>query len=269
MCYCTSAETGGFIPHTQIERFSGGPKKKQKVAALVREQVWLVVEGGYMLNPDLWTEKRNLSDQVEKKKEADRKRIAAKREAERAGRENGDMSRDSRATCRATSDATSRATRSSDSRTVDRRREDLSTVDVVSHPPRRNARPRDDDDDLTSAAINAFLERTECVITADDARSIVAKVLARAPAGTRVIHPARYVAAAIANESDPYALLGDPPLLTEILPQPAQKPFTARPDWCGDRLCDRLTRRREHPETGNDAGPCPECSGNLPDRRAS
>ena len=93
MGYCTSAETGGFIPHTQIERFLGGSKKPRKIAALVREKVWLPVEGGYLLNPDLWSEERNLSDSAEKKKAADRERIKAKRAAAKAA-QNGDMSRD-------------------------------------------------------------------------------------------------------------------------------------------------------------------------------
>lgn len=31
------------------------------------------------------------------------------------------------------------------------------------------------------------------------------------------------------------------------------------PPWCGDRLCNPITRRRETPD-GDDAGPCPSCS---------
>lgn len=261
MCYCTSAETDGFIPHTQVERFGGGPKKKQKVAALVREHIWLPVDGGYHLNPDLWSEERNLSDQAEKKREADRERMRAKRarEAGEKAAQNGSQSRDSRATCRATSDATGSATRpatcSSDSRTLEKRREDLSTAEVVSHLPLRNARPPDDDDKLVSAAVDAFLERTECAISADDARSIAAKVLARASADTPVIHADRYVAAAITREPDPFSLLGDPPPLSEILaaPAPLQVPL------CGQ--CDPRTRMREDAE--GRPYHCPECHPNA------
>src|SRR6185437_14887573 len=108
ICYCTRAESGGFIPHTQVERFGGGAKKRQKVAALVREKLWQPVKDGYVLDPLLWSEEKNLGDQAEKKREADRKRIAAKRAAERAA-QNGHESRDSSATGRATPDTTNDA----------------------------------------------------------------------------------------------------------------------------------------------------------------
>jgi hypothetical protein len=105
MGYCTRVERGGFIPHTQVPLF-GGPRLKQRVAALVREKIWIEVEGGYELDPEIWSEERNLSDQAERKRKADRERIAAKREAERAGQNGSRVSRD----CRATDSATSRAT---------------------------------------------------------------------------------------------------------------------------------------------------------------
>lgn len=85
LCYCTSAESGGFIPDTQVPRF-GCRKLRQKVDALVREGLWLRDDErrGYVLDPEIWTEERNLSDAAERKKEADRKRIADKRAAARA-----------------------------------------------------------------------------------------------------------------------------------------------------------------------------------------
>lgn len=81
MCYCTSAETGGFIPDSQLRRFLG--HKAGRVTALAREGLWLRDDGrrGYRLDPEIWTEERNLSDSAEKKREADRKRIADKRAA--------------------------------------------------------------------------------------------------------------------------------------------------------------------------------------------
>jgi hypothetical protein len=103
--YCTRVERGGFIPHTQVPRF-GGPRLKQRVAALVREKIWIEVEGGYELDPEIWSEERNLSDQAERKRKADRERVAAKRAAARAGQNGSQMSRDSRATESATSRAT-------------------------------------------------------------------------------------------------------------------------------------------------------------------
>lgn len=114
-CYCTAAESGGFIPDTQVRRF-GGPRLRQRVEALVRERLWVAADGGYVLDPEIWDESRNLGDSVEKKRRADRERIAAKRAAAR-GVDNRpssvdnpvdnravsrDMSRDSRATSRAT-----------------------------------------------------------------------------------------------------------------------------------------------------------------------
>lgn len=250
MCYLTSAETGGFIPHTQVERFGGGAKKKQKIAALVREEIWLPVEGGYLLNPRLWTEERNLSDQAEKKREADRKRIAAKRAGARS--QNGHESRDSRATGRATEDTTNDATRSGDSRGPEKRREEI-PVAVVSHPSVSDARGSDDDDigELEAAVITAFLDSTTCLITPAQARAVAAKVLGRA-AGLAVAHPAHYVVAAIANEPDPFASLFDePPPLGEILGRP---PLLKRPS-CGQ--CDPRTLMREAP----DGRPyyCPVC----------
>ena len=85
MCYCTSAETGGFIPDSQLRRFLG--HKAGRVTALARENLWLRDDGrrGYLLDPEIWTEERNLSDSAEKKREADRKRIADKRAAAKAG----------------------------------------------------------------------------------------------------------------------------------------------------------------------------------------
>ena len=85
MCYCTSAETGGFIPDSQLRRFLG--HKAGRVTALAREGLWLRDDGrrGYLLDPEIWTEERNLSDSAEKKREADRNRIAAKRAAAKAG----------------------------------------------------------------------------------------------------------------------------------------------------------------------------------------
>jgi hypothetical protein len=267
--YCTRAETGGFIPHTQIERFGGGKTKRVKIAALIRERIWLKVEGGYTLNPDLWTEERNLSDQAEKKKEKDRNRINAKRAAQRAEREreaqdrdraplNGHESRDSRATCRATLDATCSATDPAtcrcDSRSVEKRREEIdkSVVDhlqVGDGPVSRDT----DDDDLVSAVVGAVVERTGLVLPDADARAVAARVLARAArGGVTVQRPPRYVAAAIAEEPDLYA---------ELLAIPAPggaasgraSPLAVPP--CGG--CDPRTRMREDA----DGRPfhCPEC----------
>lgn len=85
MCYCTSAESEGFIPDSQVRRFLG--HRPARVAALARENLWIRDDArrGYLIDPAIWSEERNLSDAAEKKREADRKRIAAKRAAAKAG----------------------------------------------------------------------------------------------------------------------------------------------------------------------------------------
>src|SRR6266581_8156508 len=103
ICYVTLAESQGFIPDTQVPRF-GGPNLAGRVKALVGNELWLKVDGGYLLNPDIWNEERNLSDSAEKKRKADRERMRAKRaDAREAGTSVASASRDSRATGRATS----------------------------------------------------------------------------------------------------------------------------------------------------------------------
>lgn len=81
MCYCTSAESGGFIPDSQVRRFLG--YRPGRLSALSREGLWIRDDArrGYLLDPEIWTEERNLSGAAERKKEADRIRMAAKRAA--------------------------------------------------------------------------------------------------------------------------------------------------------------------------------------------
>ena len=85
MCYCTRAETSGFIPDSQVRRFLC--HRPARVTALAREKLWIRDDyrRGYVLDPEIWTEERNLSDSADKKRQADRDRIAAKRAAARAG----------------------------------------------------------------------------------------------------------------------------------------------------------------------------------------
>lgn len=127
--YCTETETGGFVPDTQIRRF-GLANLDAKVKVLAAEGCWLREDRGYRLNPDLWSEERNLSDSAERKKEADRLRMRAKRARERDGQA-GQESRDRRATGRATVSRDS----SGDSRTVEERREEQNRTPPT--PPRR------------------------------------------------------------------------------------------------------------------------------------
>lgn len=195
-CYCTSAESGGFIPKTQVPRF-GGPRLRQRVAVLVREGLWITASGDYLLDPEIWNEDRNLSDSAEKKRQADRERIAAKRAAAKAS-SNGHLSRDSRATGGATS--------SRDSRTVDKKRVDLSVVYVGDQSPERNAQSDTEIDEILKTIIQAIYERTSRCIDADWAAKIRAHILGGHKAG----NPAAYVKTVIENEPDPH---------TRFLPQ--------------------------------------------------
>jgi hypothetical protein len=234
MCYCTSAETDGFIPRTQVERFGGGPRKKQKVAALVREELWIPVADGYLLDPRIWNEERNLNDQAERKRKADRERIAAKREKDRATDKAGmsaTLSRDSRATCRATG--------SGDSRPLEESREEkTSTADLTGHLQVADAREIDDDG-LTQVSA-ALAGKAGRIVTPDEARHAVSVILGRAErSGIDVRHALPYALQAIADEPDVYALLVDePPPLAEILasflPAGGIHPFDEDP---GTGLC--------------------------------
>jgi hypothetical protein len=225
-CYCTSAESGGFIPNTQVPRF-GGPRLRQRVLALAREGLWTAAEGGYLLDPEIWSEERNLSDSAEKKKQADRERIAAKRAAAKAGQDGkpGDVSRDSSATSRTTRPATS----SRDSRTVDQsqiRSDQNPVVDVSDQSSGRNARedPQPlravsdladryghvlDDDDLLRTVIRTINTRTGRVIDGATARGIAASILGSAK--RHVGEPKPYIRKAIEQEKNPVARWLDQP----------------------------------------------------------
>jgi len=83
------------------------------------------------------------------------------------------------------------------------------------------------------------------------ADSLAAEVLGKAT--EPVPHPLGYVRRAIIKEHNPRG---------RWLPKQAARTAFAEPlPHCGDPLCSPKTRRREHPETGADAGPCPKCSG--------
>ena len=185
---------------------------------------------GYLLDPEIWNEDRNLNDSAEKKRKADRDRIAAKRAASKAA-QNGHVSRDMSRDNRTEQDATG----SGDSRTLDQIRSE-SLGSVVRDLSRRYA-PAREDDDLLKAVIDSISQRTSRVIDADQAAVIAEEILA----GQQVKNPRAYVQAAIVREPNPAArwLPADP-----------------EPEPCG--TCNS-TRRLEDPETRDDAGPCPDC----------
>ncbi len=57
--FLTAAESDGFIPRSQALRF-GGPNLTERIAALVRHGLWIPVDGGYKIDPAIWSEERNL-----------------------------------------------------------------------------------------------------------------------------------------------------------------------------------------------------------------
>jgi hypothetical protein len=98
--------------------------------------------------------------------------------------------------------------------------------------------------------IAEFAGATGDEIDGATADSLAAEVLGKAT--EPVPHPLGYVRRAILKERNPRG---------RWLPQPAARTAFAEPlPHCGDRLCSPKTRRREHPETGADDGPCPKCS---------
>jgi hypothetical protein len=261
-CYVTRAESlidgEGFIPDTQVRRFGCIP---EQVAALVRERLYIRddLRKGYLLDPEIWNEDRNLSDSAEKKRTADRERMRAKREAARAA-QNGHVSRDSR--------ATSRATASRDSRALDERREEktrtktLSLVDVNDQSSRRNARGGPiqlplvaalsdrygrvlDDDDLLKTTIGSIKTRTGRVLDAAKARDIAADILDAAK--RQVGDPIAYVRKAIEGEPDPAA---------RWLARDTEHVAPPREPWC--RQCsDDVKRQVEDPD--GKLRRCPNC----------
>jgi len=95
MCYCTSEESDGFIPVTQLPRF-GLPQTSARVHALVREGLWTKADRGYTVTR--WRDLQTPTDRIERKRKADRERQAAKREEERRALHNGDVAHDTSAT---------------------------------------------------------------------------------------------------------------------------------------------------------------------------
>lgn len=240
MMYCTAAESQGFIPRTQVPRF-GGRNTDQRVKALVSEGLWIPRDRGYLLDPDVWNEERNLSDSAEKKKKADRERMAAKRAAERAARASeGEESRDSRATGRATRSATP----SRDSRTQRREEEKRTSPQPPREPrplwpaalnPEEEGEGSSPDESKTALAAQIREIRPEW-----STRSIL-RVLAKPEVAERpwpiVIAAALAVAGDPASEQ-PGRLAHDGPWWHRTRAAAAPPP---KPPWCGQ--CDENTRQ--------------------------
>jgi hypothetical protein len=71
LCYCGHDESDGFIPHEQLRRF-GLPRTPSRVTALVREGLWLEVDGGYVVAR--WKDRQLTSDRLAASRDAGRVR---------------------------------------------------------------------------------------------------------------------------------------------------------------------------------------------------
>jgi hypothetical protein len=262
ICYCTRAESEGFIPHTQVPRF-GGARLRQRVGALLGEKLWAIAEDGYVINPDIWCEERNLSDSAERKRVADRERMRTKRAADRERAEQGDssatvsrdMSRDRR--------ATGPATRSSDSRTLEKRREEQPPPT----PPRPlwpaavpDAKPEGEGEDPDEENRLAALVAEVRDLRPEWSSTSIRRALTHPDVAERDTGRVRAAMLAVAADpatEQPGRLKHDGPWWAT---RPASPPPPPRPAWCGE--CDENTRLT----TGDPPARCDACH---PLRRAS
>ncbi len=267
MCYCTGAETGGFIPDSQLRRFLCS--EPDRVKALAREGLWIRDEErrGYVLDPHIWTEERNLSDSAEKKRRADRERVAAKRAAIKAtpdGQVSRDMSRDS--------DATKPATSRSDSRALEKRRAEKNLPPT----PRADMRPL-----WPSAVADARPEEEgdsgqdeKPGTDAPDAAALIAEIRSIRPGwSTRsvrrsledpavaerpwpLVHAAALAVARDPDSQQPGRLAHDGPWWAQAAAEHRKPQTASRPPWCG-KCSDDLKRQRERDDSTVER--CPEC----------
>jgi hypothetical protein len=263
MMYCTAAESGGFIPDTQLPRF-GGRDTEQRVKALLSEDLILRVDRGHLIDPDIWNEERNLSDQAAKKKKQDAERQRNKRARDKAAAlESGELSREP--------SRDSHAGLSRDSR-VHRRGEESNTPPSPPHSGGNRDRSREHEPrPLWPASVSQEGEGDQ---KRDQDRSALAarirgirpdwstKSVLKALADPSVAERpwARTAAAFVALAEDPASQ--HPGRLAHDGPWWATAPgraSPARPAWCGD--CDKDTRM----VGGRDDLPakCPACHPSL------
>ncbi len=76
MCHCAEQETDGFIAVEDLPAF-GLTRVKSRVDALVREGLWLEIDGGWQIAR--WQELQETTDRIQRKREAARKRQAKRR----------------------------------------------------------------------------------------------------------------------------------------------------------------------------------------------
>jgi hypothetical protein len=253
MCYCTAAENGGFIPHSQVRRF-GLANAERKVKGLLAENLWRPADGGYLLDPDLWSEERHLSDSADRKRRADRDRQAAKRARDKAA-SNGsghsdtsrDESRDNRVTVTpANGDGHSDASRDSRGhrRGEKRRTPPTPPGDVrplwpsaVADVPEEGEESQDTDTPLNALVTEVRKIRPEWS-SASIRRALAHRDVTER--GWKRARPAMLAVAADPASEQPGRLRHDGPWWKSPGPIPAAPRPADRDPWCGQ--CDEKTR---------------------------
>jgi hypothetical protein len=85
MAYCAELDTKGFVPTYQLPRF-GLSNAKRRASSLVEQELWTVVDGGWLLTN--WEKLQAEVTSIEKRRNADRLR----KSAQRKGRKSADRS---------------------------------------------------------------------------------------------------------------------------------------------------------------------------------
>lgn len=77
LAYCAREESDGFVPDTQLSRF-GLTRVAARATALAREGLWEPANGGWQVVR--WRDLQPTTERVKRKRQADRERVAAKRD---------------------------------------------------------------------------------------------------------------------------------------------------------------------------------------------
>jgi hypothetical protein len=255
--YVTEAETGGFIPDSQVRRF-GLANTEAKVKALAAEEIWLREDRGWRLNPDLWSEERNLSDAIEQRRERDRERQRRHRAKTRPASD--PASRDGHVTGHVTSQR--------DNPPVEERRGEKNKPPPP--PPRRRRSDKTGKNLLNLAVSPGGGDEPNGQDNQNDMHRLVAEVhadhrpdwspekISRALAAVRdrpwpLVRAAMLAVAADQDSDKPWRVTQDGPWWQPPPSGRGESSPAPRPDHCGQ--CDPLTRLT----LGDQPRRCPAC----------
>jgi hypothetical protein len=283
LAYAGAEDTGGFIPAEIVPSLIRRRRHAASVEALVARSLWIPSSGdrgqpGHLIARwQEWQEelealeRRRMSDRDRKKRERDRKAVANAEKPRRArGRPrtkpqvknmsrdaSADMSRDSHVTTpgQAAKPQVKNASRDVPSRARTDRSFNHSPGEQNDQSSVRNARAREDRD-LIPVAVEEVCEREGRVISDAEALKLIAVIRSRVKkSGKRIRDPELHLRKSIANETDLYAELLDPPpplseILSEPIPEPDPEAHEFKPDangFCTECPFPKANRRR-HPE---------------------